>query len=178
MELYLARHGETDWNVAGLLQGSTDIPLNQNGEAQAQALGELLRQQGLKFNAVYASPLKRTWRTAELATAGVYQIIPDERLEERHLGEIEGKPFSLLKELEGDLFDLEQNVTDYGVEPIRDFHARTQEFLDFLRTTYPENAKILAVASAGFMRRVHTIITGEPSNVPVFENAKVYLYEI
>ena len=177
MKLYLARHGETDWNAQGLIQGQTDIPLNETGRAQARALGELLRNQNLRFDAVYASPLSRTKRTAELAVPNV-QIILDARLGERSLGELEGQPLSRLRELEGDLFDLVQNVSEHQVEPIRDFHARAQAFLDFLRASHPADVTILAVASRGFMRRIHTIVTGEPSNVPVFENAKVYLYEI
>lgn len=178
MKLYLARHGETDWNTQGLLQGQTDIPLNETGRAQAQALGELLRSQDLRFDAVYASPLSRTHDTAKIAVEDQYSIILDARLGERGLGELEGQPFSRLRELEGDLFDLAQNVSDYQVEPIRDFHARAQTFLDFLRASYPADANILAVASSGFMRRIHTIVTGEPSNAPVFQNARVYLYEI
>ena len=63
--LILARHGETDWNKNGLLQGSSDFAkLNNVGKKQAKALGKAL----LKFNVdiIYSSPLKRASETAEI----------------------------------------------------------------------------------------------------------------
>lgn len=59
---YFARHGQTDWNLAGRLQGQTDIPLNAVGQSQAEALAE--RAQGLGIETICASPLTRAQQTA------------------------------------------------------------------------------------------------------------------
>ena len=63
--IYLARHGETEWSLSGQHTGLTDLPLTPRGEQNARRLGERLR--GLTFARVFASPLKRAARTCELA---------------------------------------------------------------------------------------------------------------
>jgi probable phosphoglycerate mutase len=65
--LLLARHGETDWNREGRFQGQSDPPLNDLGRAQARALADRLAR--VPLAAVYASPLRRAYETAELAAA-------------------------------------------------------------------------------------------------------------
>lgn len=51
----LIRHGQTDWNKAGKMQGHTDIPLNDQGKIQARQLAEHLSRQNLKWDAIYSS---------------------------------------------------------------------------------------------------------------------------
>lgn len=63
MRIVLIRHGQTQWNSEGRVQGRTDIPLNARGMAQAEAVGEWLS--GRKIDAVYASPLMRAHDTAK-----------------------------------------------------------------------------------------------------------------
>ncbi len=65
LDVYLARHGETEWSRSGRHTGSTDLPLTPEGERKAAALAARLA--GLQFDAVYSSPLQRAMRTAELA---------------------------------------------------------------------------------------------------------------
>jgi probable phosphoglycerate mutase len=85
--IYLARHGETEWALAGKHTGRSDIALTPRGEREAVLLGERLR--GTAFTHVLSSPLQRARRTAELAGfASVVQIEPD--LLEWHYGEFEG----------------------------------------------------------------------------------------
>ena len=66
--LYLARHGETAWSLAGRHTGLTDLPLTERGEGNARRLGERLA--GLAFAKVLTSPLQRAARTCELAGFG------------------------------------------------------------------------------------------------------------
>jgi len=89
MELYIARHGETEFNAAHRIQGNgIDSPLTQNGIAQAKALGKSLED--ITFNAVYSSPLKRAVDTVKHAFNGIYTPILDERVIEIGLGAMEG----------------------------------------------------------------------------------------
>lgn len=87
VELFIIRHGETDWNVQGLLQGKTDIELNKNGKQAAWLSKEGLRT--IQFDVVYSSPLKRAMETAQIITERD-DIIIDERLEEMDFGSAEG----------------------------------------------------------------------------------------
>jgi uncharacterized phosphatase len=89
-ELYLVRHGETDWNRARRIQGVTDIPLNETGREQARATGRLLSRR--TWDGIVASPLSRAFETARLIAAetglGEPTAVPD--LVERNYGDAEG----------------------------------------------------------------------------------------
>ena len=86
--LYLGRHGETAWTLSGQHTGRTDLPLTENGERQARALGQRLR--GLVFAKVLTSPSQRAVRTCELAGFGAEaEVDPD--LAEWDYGEYEGR---------------------------------------------------------------------------------------
>lgn len=90
MKILLARHGETPWNAEGRYQGQVDIPLSEVGIAQANALGERLKD--LRIDRAVASPLSRATRTAQLALgeARAAQLDFDEGLLEIGHGEWEG----------------------------------------------------------------------------------------
>jgi broad specificity phosphatase PhoE len=87
-QLWLARHGETEWSLSGRHTGRTDVPLTARGEQQAAALGSRLR--GVEFALVLASPLERARRTAELAGFGD-GLAFDEDLMEVDYGDYEGR---------------------------------------------------------------------------------------
>ncbi len=88
--LYLVRHGETDWNAQRRIQGSTDIPLNATGRAQAAATAELLTRRS--FDAVVASPLSRAFETGSIIAERLGLDVPTTYpgLAERSYGEAEG----------------------------------------------------------------------------------------
>jgi probable phosphoglycerate mutase len=87
-DIWLVRHGETAWSLSGAHTGRTDIPLTENGEKQAIAVGHLLAAK--HFGLVLSSPLVRARRTCELAGfGGVAQIEPN--LEEWNYGDYEGR---------------------------------------------------------------------------------------
>jgi len=98
--LYLIRHGETDANVAGVWQGSTDSPLNDRGQAQARALAQRIAREHLPIGVIYSSPLRRARQTAEMVAQalGDVPIILDPGLAEYHLGEWEGLTYEQLKD--------------------------------------------------------------------------------
>lgn len=88
--LYLARHGETDWNAAGRWQGHTDVALNATGRAQARAVAERLRREGIA--AIATSDLARARDTAEIVAAalGLEVGLVDPDLREQRYGPFEG----------------------------------------------------------------------------------------
>ena len=88
--IYLARHGETEWNRIGRWQGATDIPLSETGRAQARLLAETLRDR--RIGRVHASHLSRALETAQIIATrlGLPQPTVDRRLCERGYGAFEG----------------------------------------------------------------------------------------
>lgn len=89
-EICIIRHGETDWNLQGLTQGSTDIPLNDFGREQARLTGAYLAD--FAWDTVYASDLSRAYETATIIadSVGLESIAREPRLRERSFGEAEG----------------------------------------------------------------------------------------
>jgi probable phosphoglycerate mutase len=86
-EIYLARHGETEWSVSGRHTGRMDIPLTDAGQRNARRLGQ--RLQGVAFDGIWTSPLGRARQTCELAGFGQRaEIDPD--LMEMDYGQYEG----------------------------------------------------------------------------------------
>ena len=97
MEVYIIRHGKTDWNKEYRFQGAHDIPLNDEGRAAAVALGK--RLQDVHFDYVFSSPLSRAYETAQIVTGSLSlskgtQIKADSLLTEISFGELEGLPFN------------------------------------------------------------------------------------
>lgn len=178
MKLYFVRHGQTKWNAIDRLQGQSDIPLNETGVAQAESLRDQIRERGLKFDAIYASPLQRVRKTAEII-ADSQPIIIDDRLNERNAGQFEGGPPAKLFDNEIDFLDPELNSGAFGVEPIRQFHARAAFFLRDIKRCYPEGATILIVSSNGLMKRFAMILRKLPvDQVPNYQNAEIYEFDL
>jgi uncharacterized phosphatase len=86
----LVRHGQTDWNLAKRIQGSSDIPLNRTGREQAEATG--LAMSGGSYDAIYASPLSRASETASIIAGhtGLDAPLPVPAVAERSYGDAEG----------------------------------------------------------------------------------------
>jgi probable phosphoglycerate mutase len=88
--LYIARHGETEWNLAGKLQGHRDSPLTAKGHIQAEFLAMALNNK--QISKVYSSDLGRAVQTARAVAEHLgVELIIDERLRERNFGILEGK---------------------------------------------------------------------------------------
>lgn len=101
MDIYLLRHGETDWNKKRLLQGHTDTLLNEKGRMQVEEAVRKLADLGIRMDVIVASPLKRARESAAIA-AGVLgypqeKIVVEQLLIERGFGEGEGMALDEMK---------------------------------------------------------------------------------
>ncbi len=97
MLIYIMRHGETQWNKDGLIQGSSDIALTEYGEELAEITAEGFYRDGICFDRIYTSPLIRAVRTAEVIAEkdlapedGANRLYIDDRLREMCFGKYEG----------------------------------------------------------------------------------------
>ncbi|MBE5746257.1 MAG: histidine phosphatase family protein [Clostridiales bacterium] len=152
--IYFVRHGQTDWNKIGKIQGHIDIELNNEGKEQAQTVKEKLS--GIKFDKVFSSPLKRAKETAKIICD--QEIIIDDRLIERFNGELEGK---LKKEIKVFPDFNNPNDTRFGIEPLNNFKERINSFLDEILKMYKDK-NILVVTHAGVCLYVRCYFEGEP----------------
>lgn len=88
LQVYLVRHGETEWNAIRRIQGQSDSPLTVKGEHQAHLVGKRVHREGITH--VFTSDLGRTRRTAQIiADACGCDVIMDARLRELHMGVLE-----------------------------------------------------------------------------------------
>ena len=94
IKLVLLRHGESEWNLANRFTGWTDVDLTETGIKQALSAGQILKQEGFKFDKAYTSVLKRAIRTLWISLQELDQMwIPVKRswkLNERHYGALQG----------------------------------------------------------------------------------------
>lgn len=91
MKLYFIRHGQTDWNIEGKIQGSYDTELNDTGINQAIELANKVLDSNIKFSKIYSSKQTRALKTAEILSGYTkVDYIPVEGLEEINLGDWEG----------------------------------------------------------------------------------------
>ncbi len=100
-DIIFVRHGETDWNKNGLIQGSIDTDLNETGHAQARHVGDLLARQDIPWTEyqIIVSPQRRAQQTSEYILNALKRTDPstDVRVRELGFGIWEGKPFWELK---------------------------------------------------------------------------------
>lgn len=179
MKLYIIRHGQTTWNAEGRLQGRTDTELNENGREAAINYGKTLTD--IKFDKVFASPLKRARETAELILKAqsevmgtvllshsgydIPEIITDPRLAEISFGAEEGSyyrdwfkegnPFGFFFTEPG------KYKAPEGGEEIEEVIARTEEFLkEKIEPLYETCEKIMIVAHGALNKGLMCYLEG------------------
>ena len=152
--LTLIRHGQTEWNKNQLMQGISDIPLNETGRQQAHETGAKLQQMGLRYDRVLSSPLSRAHETAqrvgEFFGLTVSQTYPE--LVERAYGAAEGK----------NIPDYESDAPDRfypGVETERDLYVRAVRALREVVRQYP-GERLMVVSHGSLIRRAISAAQG------------------
>ena len=128
MKITLVRHGQTEENYLGNIQGQSNEVLNDTGRSQCQRLREKIKD--MEFNYCYMSPLVRCVETAIILIGERVETIPDRRLIERDMGELEGKP---RENYDGEKYwDFDLNSSEDGVESIQSLFERCREFLNYV----------------------------------------------
>lgn len=174
MNIFIVRHGQTNYNIEGRYAGRIDVPLNENGINEAYEVKEKLKD--IKFDKVYSSPLKRAYDTAKIITDN--EIIIDDRIIERDNGELEGK----LKTEITDIIDFNNpNEAKYNIENIASFRNRIKDFLDDI-ISKNDDGNILIVTHAGVGIYMRCYFEGDPedSNYSLYKikNCEVIEYNI
>lgn len=154
MKITLVRHGQTEENFLNKLQGQSNNLLNDTGRRQCQRLAINLKEK--KFNYCYMSPLVRCVETALILIGDRVEMIPDKRLIERSLGELEGRPREEYNAYK--FWDYNLNRADYGVEPIQDVFKRCSDFLDYIYEKYGDDSSILIVTHGAPYRALRHLI--------------------
>lgn len=116
-DIYIFRHGETDFNATKRMQGWMDVPLNDNGIAQAHALSE--KMSDIKLDCIYSSPLLRALDTAKIVANGT-KIITDDGLKEWNLGVFCGKVIRVTDAPVDTPFDINADVVNVPLSLISD----------------------------------------------------------
>lgn len=176
MKLYVARHGQTDWNSKNLVCGSTNLPLTEKGIEQAEALGERVKSLGI--DVIIASPMVRAQQTAKaVSDATGLSVITDERLREHDYGAFEGF----------DRSNDEYWTQKYQFaakfpkgESVLQLAQRVYNVIDDVKKTYPDKT-VLLVCHGGVSRMIKTYFE-DMTNEEFFhyspENAYLAEYEL
>lgn len=175
MKLYVARHGETAWNNAYLVCGSTDLPLTERGMEQAQTLAELVKGKGIQ--AIVASPMIRAMQTAQPAAHALNLPVETEPgFREQDYGIYEGKR----RDDPGFLANKRQFALRYpGGESHLDLACRVYDALGRIRERYPHGA-VLILCHGAVCRTIRSFFA-DMTNDEYFsyspENASLAEYE-
>lgn len=127
--LYLVRHGQTQHNLARLVQGRCDSPLTEKGLEQARSAAKWLRGHGAAPDVIVSSPLGRAMGTARVLADGLGfggEVEPEPRIIERSYGGFESGPFAALP---CDVWDPGELLVPFGGEGNVELRARMSEGL-------------------------------------------------
>ncbi len=161
MEVFFLRHGETEWNAAKRIQGSTEwTDLTDAGVHVAEATRDGLRARGLTFDRLYSSPYRRALHTAEILGAGLgLEPVVDRRLCEISFGPYEGTIYSEGRFADDNIrscfLDPPRYAAPEGAESFDAVAARVKDFFDNeLAPLAGRFTRVLAVAHGGILRTV------------------------
>lgn len=153
MKVTLVRHGQTEQNYAGNVQGLENNFLNETGQRQCRKLREKLKDE--KFDICFMSPLIRTVETAMILIGDRVEMIPDKRLVERDMGQLEGHARSEYDAKK--YWDYDLNCSDLDIEPVHSIFDRCSDFINYLKENYGDK-NILIVTHASPVRALRHLL--------------------
>lgn len=161
MKLLVTRHGQTNWNIEGKIQGSVDNLLNDEGINQAERAREIIKN--TKIDLIICSTLTRAKQTAEILNKDRdIRIMYDSRIAERNYGEYEGRKTSEVNIAE--FFEYYKNKPCRNGESIQDLFNRIFGFLDDLKQNYNNYNRILLVSHGDVSRAINCYFNGIPED--------------
>ena len=159
MKLYIMRNGETFWYIQGKIQGSTDVPLNENGIFLAEQTRDGLKKAGIVFDTIFSSPFIRARRTAEIIADGNCVPELDGRIAEMAFGKYEGVSIREVSEnpAYGNIRNFFRNPREYvaeeGSESYEEAIARIGDFYeDRIRPLAGNDKNCLIVCHGAIIR--------------------------
>ena len=163
MKFYFVRHGETDWNVAKKIQGTTDVPLNETGLRQAKALADKLVSEHYQIDRVYTSPQLRAAVTPQIAASALgVECIPLQDLVEMDLGEWEGDNWPNIEKTYGETSYYWNSHRRYvhtpGGECYNDVVKRTLHALEYIMER--ENGNVLVMSHSAILVSLRCYLAG------------------
>src|SRR5688572_3242268 len=164
MQLFIARHGQNEDNVHGILNGRRDLPLTELGREQARQLATGIKEAGLEFDVIFSSPLSRAYETAQIIAdeLGVQKPVVLELLIERDFGEMTGKATAKIKELCAPNIIETATITyflnPHGAETFPQLLERGHEALKELRNRATDK-KALAVCHGDIGKMIYAAAT-------------------
>ncbi len=161
MKIYYVRHGQTDWNLARKMQGGgTEKELNSTGIEQANETKREL--ENIQYDIVICSPMYRAIQTAQIINKDKnIQMITDERIRERKLGELEGH--EITDEMESKIWNYDLNYQIPGGESVQDFEKRIMNFIEEIKEKYQDKT-VLIVAHGGVAKVIKAHLYGMPDS--------------
>ncbi len=158
MKIILVRHGQTESNYEGIMQGRVNNLMNDTGRRQCQKLRDKLND--IKIDYCYMSPLVRCVETAFILIGDRCEMIRDDRLIERDLGELEGKKRDLYDK--DKYWNYEINSSDLGVESVQSIISRCDDFLNYIKNKYDKDTTILVVTHSAPYRALKLLLNKTP----------------
>lgn len=159
MNLYLIRHGETEYNKNKYYYGRDDVAINEIGIIQCEKISKILEK--IDFKTVYISEMKRTQQTAQIILKNrKYKIIKDSRINERNFGVFEGKNYNKIKELYPQEWknwcEDWKNAAPPEGESYVQFYSKIKDFMDDILKIKDDN--VLIVSHGGVIRCIYCYI--------------------
>lgn len=158
MKLYVLRHGETNENITGIMQGNMETVLNETGRKQALSVRDKVRKAGIDL--VISSPKKRAIETAKLAAPNI-QLMLDERLLSRNHGEFEGMQRNQVN-LQ-DYWNIKLNKQFEKAESMGEIFNRVSSLLNDISINYSDKT-VLLVTHSGITRVLYYFFNGFPED--------------
>ena len=182
MKITIVRHGQTDDNINGIMQGRRNVLMNDSGRRQCKMLRMKLEKE--HFDYCYMSPLTRAVETAMILIGDKVEMIPDKRIIERDMGELDGKPremYNAYKYWNYDYVDKDHSKlysestpsdewekiieSEYGMSMcipyyVRGILERCDDFLNYLKEKYKDES-ILIVTHEATYRALRHLLRGD-----------------